>query len=76
MTRTTVYLDEGDYLDLKLLARQRQIAPAALIRAAISDYVHRHRKDPPWPQTVGLGHSGLSDLAEHDEDYLDGIGEE
>ncbi|TAN24463.1 MAG: hypothetical protein EPN33_01480 [Acidobacteria bacterium] len=76
MTRTTVYLDEGDYLHLKRLARERRLAPAALIRTAISDYVRQHGQKRPWPKSIGAGHSGLPDLGTHDEGYLEGFGEE
>lgn len=76
MTRTTVYLDEGDYLQLKRLARERRLAPAALIRTAISDYLRDHGGVRPWPQSIGAGQSGLPDLGTHDENYLEGFGEE
>lgn len=75
MTRTTLYLDEGEYQKLKQLARQQRKPPAELVRAAISDYLQRHRRPSPLPKSLGVGDSGLSDLASRDEHYLKGFGE-
>ena len=42
VTRTTVYLDRADYERLKVMARARRRAPAALIREAVAEYARRH----------------------------------
>ena len=66
MDKTTLYLDPGDYRRLKRLAANQ-------CRGAVAEYVARH--ELPLPKSIGAYSSGLKDLAERDEDYLDGMGE-
>ena len=73
MDKTTLYLDPGDYRRLKRLAASRRMAPAALVREAVAEYVARH--ELPLPKSIGAFRSGLKDLAERAEDYLEGMGE-
>jgi predicted transcriptional regulator len=73
MDKTTLYLDPGDYRRLKRLAAGRGLRPAALVREAVAEYVARHAL--PLPRSIGAFRSGLKDLAEHDEQYLAGMGE-
>ena len=73
MDKTTLYLDPGDYRRLKRLAASRKMAPAALVREAVAEYVARH--ELPLPKSIGAFRSGLKDLAERDEDYLGGFGD-
>jgi hypothetical protein len=70
--KTTLYLDSEDYQRLKGIAYQQGCAPAFLVREAVAEYVTRHA--PPRPQSIGMGDSGLADLASRDEHYLGGMG--
>lgn len=77
MKRTTVYLDELTDLELARLARQRKRSKAELIREALGSYIKANKpKLSPYPSWVGAGHSGVPDLAEHDEELLGQIYEE
>jgi predicted transcriptional regulator len=42
MDKTTLYLDSDDYRRLKRVAFRRRVAPAALVREAIAEYVAQH----------------------------------
>ncbi|MGH9520886.1 MAG: CopG family transcriptional regulator [Terriglobales bacterium] len=75
MTKTTVYLDPVIYNNLKALARQRHQSPAELIRTAVREYTQIHF-ERPWPKSIGIGNSGIPDLASRDEEYLAGMGED
>lgn len=75
MKRTTVYLEEQTDLDLSQLARQQGRPKAELIREALSVYVAQ-RASRPLPRSVGMGRSGVPDLAEHDEELLHKLYEE
>lgn len=70
MKRTTVYLEEATDLELVQLARRQGCAKAELIREALTAYVERQRVPRPLPRSVGMGHSGVPDLAERDEELL------
>ena len=72
-TKTTVYVDTGDYRRLKAIARQQGRKTAALVREAVSEYARRHgaRKRP---RSLGAGHSGRNDLSERAEKLLSGMG--
>ena len=72
--KTTVYLDSTDYRRLKALAAEEGRSAAELIRAAVSEYAHRHSR-LAVPSSIGAGHSGDGCLAERSEDLLRGIGE-
>lgn len=76
MKRTTVYLDETTDLELAQLARQQGRAKAELMREALTSYVERQRVPRPLPRSVGMGRSGVPDLAERDEELLGEIYEE
>jgi len=76
MKRTTVYLDELTDLELAGLARQQERSKAELIREALSSYVERQGMPRPLPRSVGMGRSGVPDLAERDEELLAGLYEE
>ncbi len=73
MDKTTLYLDADDYRRLKRLAAGRRMAPAALVREAVAEYVARH--ELPLPKSIGAFRSGRKDLAQRDEEYLAGMGE-
>ncbi len=73
MQKTTVYLDEGDYLRLKAIARIQGRQPAELLREAVAEYTSRHAKRRR-PRSIGLGRSGRGDVSERAEDLLAGMG--
>ena len=73
MEKTTLYLEGADYRRLKRIAQARKVAPAALVREAVAEYVARHGTRP-LPKSLGAGDSGRSDLGERAEDLLAGIG--
>lgn len=69
MEKTTVYLEGGDYRRLKRVAARRRVAPAALLREAVAEYVARHDTGRR-PRAIGSGRSGRSDLSERAEELL------
>ena len=70
MKRTTVYLDEATDLKLTQLARRQSRPKAELIREALEAYVERQTEPRRLPRSVGMGRSGVPDLAERDEEIL------
>jgi hypothetical protein len=73
MDKTTLYLDGADYQRLKRIAQARKVAPAALVREAVAEYVARHGARP-LPKSLGAGDSGRTDLGERAEALLEGMG--
>lgn len=73
LTKTTVYLGEADYRELKALARARRRAAADLVREAIAEYARRHARRRT-PRSLGVGRSGRGDLSERAEELLAGMG--
>lgn len=71
--KTTVYLDRGEYHELKVIARSEGTTPAALIREAVSEYAARHRKARE-PRSIAVGRSGRGDLSERVDELLAGMG--
>ncbi|MDZ7703746.1 MAG: CopG family transcriptional regulator [Trueperaceae bacterium] len=76
MKRTTVYLPEEIDLELARLARQEERSKAELIREALETFVERKAKTRTLPPSVGMGRSGMSDLAERADEFLAEIYEE
>jgi hypothetical protein len=74
MNKTTLYLDGDAYRRLKRIAADRKVAPAALVREAVAEYVTRHGRSRPMPKSLGAGDSGTTDLGERSERLLAGIG--
>jgi predicted transcriptional regulator len=74
-TKTTLYLDAGDYDRIKRIARKRKVTAAALVREAVAQYARRHAP-AALPRSIASVHSGVPDLAERFEDYLEGFGED
>lgn len=72
--KTTVYLESGEYQRLKFVARESGVAPAELIRTAITEFLAR-RSPRRLPRSVGAGRSKTGDLSERAEDLLRGFGE-
>ena len=73
MDKTTLYLDSEDYRRLKRVAFRRRVAPAALVREAIAEYVARHDV-VRTARSVGAAASGRGDLSERAEELLEGFG--
>lgn len=74
-TKTTVYLDDDAYRRLKQLARRQGRPAAELVREAVAEYAERHGARRR-PASIGSVDTGLGDLGENAEGYLDGFGEE
>jgi hypothetical protein len=74
-TKTTVYLTGADYRRLKQLAKHRGVPAAKLVREAVAEYVSR-RSRRLRPRSIGAFKSGLGDVAERAEEYLEGMGED
>lgn len=72
--KTTIYLDAEAYRRLKELARRQGRPAAELVREAVSEYAARHAPRRV-PGSIGVMRSGLGDLAERAESYLEGFGE-
>jgi hypothetical protein len=72
-TKTTVYLDRTEYLQLKAIARREGRKTAAVIRTAVAEYARRHARKAK-PRSVGIGRSGRNDLSERAERLLTGFG--
>ena len=68
MKRTTVYLEERTVLELTRLAKEQGRSKAELIREALEGYVARTEHPRPLPRWVGMGGSGMPDLAERTEE--------
>lgn len=76
MKRTTVYLEEATDLELAQLARQQGRPKAELVREALTTYVAQQYSPRPLPRSVGMGRSGISNLAEQDEALLGNLYEQ
>lgn len=72
--KTTVYLDADAYRRLKELAREQGRPAAELVREAVVEYAERHGSRPA-PRSIGAMRSGLGDLSERADVYLEGFGE-
>lgn len=73
--KTTVYLPAADYGKLKSIADAEDRPAAELIREAVAEYASRKVR-ARLPRSIGMGDSGMPDLAERYEEYLDGFGED
>lgn len=71
--KTTVYLDEADYRQLKAIARSKGRTPAELVREAVAEYTARERPKRT-PRSLGAGRSRTGDVAERAEELLNGFG--
>ncbi|MFW5947039.1 MAG: CopG family ribbon-helix-helix protein [Gemmatimonadota bacterium] len=72
-TKTTVYLDTDAYRHLKRLARRQGRPAAELVREAVAEYAAKHGARRR-PASIGSVSTGLGDLSENTERYLDGFG--
>jgi hypothetical protein len=73
MRKTTVYLPEGLKVQLEALARREGRSEADLIREAIDRLTAERRPRPRVPLVEAT--DAPADLAENDEAYLAGFGE-
>jgi len=73
MDKTTLYLDSDDYRRLKRVAYRRRLAPAALVREAIAEYVARH-DTVRVARSIASARSRRADLGERAEELLAGFG--
>lgn len=71
--KTTLYLDDDSYRQLKWLAKGRGCAAAMLVREAVAEYVLRH-PGQRLPKSVGAFRSKRRNLSERAEDLLAGMG--
>jgi predicted transcriptional regulator len=76
VVRTQIQLSEDEAAAVKRLARERSVSMAAVIRAAVDQYVSRESGvsiDERWRRSLAaLGgfHSGRSDLSQtHDDEF-------
>lgn len=80
MERTQISLEPEQAQRLRGLARERGVSMAHLIREAV-DRTYGTALAPPtraelWERAlsaIGCGHSGLGDVSERHDDYLDEI---
>jgi metal-responsive CopG/Arc/MetJ family transcriptional regulator len=61
MQRTTLSLSERLLKRLRMLAAERGISMAEIIREAVQEAVNRR---PPRPRSLGIGASGHTDTAQ------------
>ncbi|WP_420632871.1 ribbon-helix-helix protein, CopG family [Candidatus Palauibacter sp.] len=73
--KTTVYLRAADYGKLKSLAAAESRSAAELVREAVSEYTARKAR-ARLPRSIGMGDSGMPDLAERYEEHMTGFGAE
>ncbi len=73
--KTTVYLDADAYRRLQQMAREQGRPAAELVREAVAEYAERHG-GRRRPRSIGAVRSGLGDLGERAEAYLEGFGAE
>ncbi|MGH9481524.1 MAG: CopG family transcriptional regulator [Terriglobales bacterium] len=74
MQKTTVYLDETAYRQLKAIAQRRRRPPAAIVREAVAEYAARHGRRA-LPRSLGAFRSRRPDLGKRADQYLQGFGE-
>ena len=70
--RLQIYLDSDQLASLRNLSKARDMSIAALIRSAVNDWLAKQPvEDDPLLHIMGIGDSGLGDLAERHDDYLE-----
>jgi 16S rRNA U516 pseudouridylate synthase RsuA-like enzyme len=72
--KTTVYLDDADYRQLKGVAAAEGCSTAELIRVAVAEFVVK-RTQRRLPRSLGAARSGDPTLSERFDDLLEGFGE-
>ena len=69
MKRTTIFIDEEIYYDIKELAEEDQKAISEILREALVRYL-KERKKKKKLSIIGIAESGRRDIAERHEDIL------
>lgn len=72
LTKTTVYLPEQEYRQLKAMARREGRSAAELLREAVRAYARRG--GATRSRSIASGRSGRSDLSERAEELLKRMG--
>lgn len=78
MKRVQVQLTEPQLDAMRQRAEATGEGLASVIREAVDDWIARQERTQMWERAfaaVGAFHSGLGDLAERHDDYLDGDAE-
>lgn len=66
-----VYLDQGLHRRLRELAKRKALSQSELVRVFIREGLAREAPDhDPALQIIGLGSSGLTDVAARHDEYL------
>lgn len=79
MVRTEVRLTEKQLKVLKRMAAEENVSLAELVRRSVGAYIARRLDVSPAERRrrllsiVGISNSGLTDLAENHDEYLDEI---
>ncbi len=73
--RTSILLEKDVMLELKRLSKTTSKSTSFLIREAVNSYV---AKKAPKKKIgiIGIGSSGGSDIANNEDEYLKGLGED
>ncbi|HHN64922.1 MAG TPA: ribbon-helix-helix domain-containing protein [Nitrospirae bacterium] len=69
MKRTTIFIDEEIYYDIKELAEEDQKAISEILREALVRYL-KERKKKKKLSIIGIAESGRKDIAERHEEIL------
>ncbi len=72
MHKTTLYLDDEIYEQIRRRAESSGKTQASIIREALASFL---AASAPRPSSIGLGDSGQGDLSERVEELLEGMGE-
>lgn len=73
--RTSILLDKDLLLKLKNLARISNKSASFLIREAVSEYIVKKVPEKKI-SIIGAGNSESSDVANNEDEYLEGLGED
>jgi hypothetical protein len=80
MIRTQIQLTETQSARLREAARRSGVSAAEIIRRSVDRFLEQEAAAPPVAatrlaalQVVGRFHSGVSDIADRHDDYLDEI---
>ena len=71
MHKTTIYLDDAVYEQIRSRAEREGSTQAAIIRRALEEYTLG--QEPRLPQSLGMGR-GSSDLSTRSDELLSGFG--
>ena len=66
MERTTISLPEDLLRRLRIIAAERRVSMASIIREAIAEKADQHR---PKPKSIGIADSGRTDISQLASDW-------